>query len=108
MVIFASRYYEKSRNEKSRNMENHFKFGTIVEEDYFTDKSIIVERYRKTGMLRMKHPRFVIGGFYDLTRLWELPQRELRRREPQPQERSRQEPRPSWRGYDGSSWQPSW
>ena len=30
--------YEKSRNEKSRNMENPFKFGTIVEENYFTDR----------------------------------------------------------------------
>ena len=30
--------YEKSRNEKSRNMENPFKFGTIVEADYFTDR----------------------------------------------------------------------
>ena len=31
-------YYEKSRNEKIRNMENPFKFGTIVEEEYFTDR----------------------------------------------------------------------
>lgn len=38
MIIFASWYYEKSRNEKNRNMENPFKFGTIVEEDYFTDR----------------------------------------------------------------------
>ena len=30
--------YEKIRNEKKRNMENPFKFGTIVEEDYFTDR----------------------------------------------------------------------
>ena len=30
--------YEKSRNEKIRNMENPFKFGTIVEEEYFTDR----------------------------------------------------------------------
>ena len=30
--------YEKNRNEKMRNMENPFKFGTIVEEDYFTDR----------------------------------------------------------------------
>ena len=30
--------YEKSRNEKNRNMENPFKFGTIVEEEYFTDR----------------------------------------------------------------------
>ena len=30
--------YEKTRNEKSRNMENPFKFGTIVEEEYFTDR----------------------------------------------------------------------
>jgi hypothetical protein len=34
---FASDY-EKSRNEKSRNMENPFKFGTIVEAEYFTDR----------------------------------------------------------------------
>lgn len=32
------RDYEKSRNEKTRNMENPFKFGTIVEEEYFTDR----------------------------------------------------------------------
>ena len=31
-------HYEKSRNEKSRNMENPFKFGTIVESEYFTDR----------------------------------------------------------------------
>ena len=31
-------HYEKSRNEKMRNMENPFKFGTIVEEEYFTDR----------------------------------------------------------------------
>ena len=30
--------YEKSRNEKIRSMENPFKFGTIVEEEYFTDR----------------------------------------------------------------------
>ena len=30
--------YEKSRNEKNRNMENPFKFGTIVEAEYFTDR----------------------------------------------------------------------
>ena len=30
--------YEKFRNEKMRNMENPFKFGTIVEEEYFTDR----------------------------------------------------------------------
>ena len=30
--------YEKSRNEKKRNMENPFKFGTVVEEEYFTDR----------------------------------------------------------------------
>ena len=35
--IFADDY-EKSRNEKSRNMENPFKFGTIVEAEYFTDR----------------------------------------------------------------------
>ena len=29
---------EKNRNEKNRNMENPFKFGTIVEEEYFTDR----------------------------------------------------------------------
>ena len=37
MCIFAADY-EKSRNEKSRNMENPFKFGTIVEAEYFTDR----------------------------------------------------------------------
>ena len=31
-------YYEKMRNEKMRNMENPFKFGTIVEAEYFTDR----------------------------------------------------------------------
>ncbi|MBO4777528.1 MAG: ATP-binding protein, partial [Bacteroidales bacterium] len=30
--------YEKFRNEKSRSMENPFKFGTIVEGDFFTDR----------------------------------------------------------------------
>ena len=30
--------YEKIRNEKNRNMENPFKFGTIVEAEYFTDR----------------------------------------------------------------------
>ncbi len=30
--------YENSRNEKSRNMENPFKFGTIVEAEFFTDR----------------------------------------------------------------------
>ena len=30
--------YEKSRNEKNRNMETPFKFGTIVEAEYFTDR----------------------------------------------------------------------
>ena len=30
--------YEKSRNEKMRNMENPFKFGTVVEAEYFTDR----------------------------------------------------------------------
>ena len=37
ICIFANDY-EKSRNEKSRNMKNPFKFGTIVEEEYFTDR----------------------------------------------------------------------
>ena len=37
ICIFANNY-EKSRNEKSRNMNNPFKFGTIVEEEYFTDR----------------------------------------------------------------------
>ena len=31
-------HYEKSRNENMRSMENPFKFGTIVEEEYFTDR----------------------------------------------------------------------
>lgn len=31
-------HYEKIRNEKMRSMENPFKFGTIVEEEYFTDR----------------------------------------------------------------------
>ena len=30
-------HYEKSRNENNRNMENPFKFGTIVDAEYFTD-----------------------------------------------------------------------
>lgn len=30
--------YEKSRNEKMRNTENPFKFGTVVDEEYFTDR----------------------------------------------------------------------
>ena len=36
--VLLQRYYEKSRNEKMRNMENPFKFGTIVEAEYFTDR----------------------------------------------------------------------
>lgn len=31
-------HYGKSRNEKTRSMENPFKFGTIVEAGYFTDR----------------------------------------------------------------------
>ena len=31
-------HYENSRNENLRSMENPFKFGTIVEEEYFTDR----------------------------------------------------------------------
>ena len=31
-------YYEKNRNEKNRSMKNPFKFGTIVEGEYFTDR----------------------------------------------------------------------
>ena len=31
-------HYEKVRNEKVRNMNNPFKFGTIVEAEYFTDR----------------------------------------------------------------------
>lgn len=39
LFVFLHRhYYEKVRNEKMRSMENPFKFGTIVEEDYFTDR----------------------------------------------------------------------
>lgn len=39
LFVFLQRdYYEKVRNEKIRNMENPFKFGTIVEEEYFTDR----------------------------------------------------------------------
>ncbi len=37
ILIFATDY-EKSRNENFRNMENPFKYGTIVEADYFTDR----------------------------------------------------------------------
>ena len=37
-IIFVCLHYEKSRNEKSRNMDNPFKFGTIVEEEFFTDR----------------------------------------------------------------------
>ena len=37
--VFLQRvYYEKNRNEKIRNMVNPFKFGTIVEAEYFTDR----------------------------------------------------------------------
>lgn len=43
IVVCLQRDYEKnrnenSRNEKIRNMENPFRFGTIVEEEYFTDR----------------------------------------------------------------------
>ena len=31
-------HYENNRNENMRNRENPFKFGTIVEEEYFTDR----------------------------------------------------------------------
>ena len=31
-------HYENNRNEIMRNQENPFKFGTIVDEDYFTDR----------------------------------------------------------------------
>jgi hypothetical protein len=44
--------YEKIRNEKMRNMENPFKFGTIVEEDYFTDrveKVAYIEQFVKSA-----------------------------------------------------------
>jgi len=34
--------YEKSRNEKIRNMENPFKFGTIVEAEYNHEKIFTV------------------------------------------------------------------
>lgn len=37
-LYFCTANYEKIRNEKIRNMENPFKFGTIVEEEYFTDR----------------------------------------------------------------------
>ena len=37
-ICIIANDYEKSRNEKSRNMKNPFKFGTIVEEEYFTDR----------------------------------------------------------------------
>lgn len=39
-------HYEKSRNEKNRNMENPFKFGTIVDDEYFTDRVKEVEYIR--------------------------------------------------------------
>ncbi len=36
-AIFAFDY-ENNRNENNRNMENPFKFGTIVEDEFFTDR----------------------------------------------------------------------
>ena len=44
--VLGTEDYEKSRNEKSRNMENPFKFGTIVEEQYFTDRKEEVDYIR--------------------------------------------------------------
>ena len=38
LCIFAARNYEKVRYEKIRSMGNPFKFGTIVEEEFFTDR----------------------------------------------------------------------
>ena len=35
---YISYICEKSRIEKSRNMNNPFKFGTIVDGEYFTDR----------------------------------------------------------------------
>ena len=53
--------YEKSRNEKIRNMENPFKFGTIVEEDYFTDRveevAYIMQFVRSANHLVLISPR---------------------------------------------------
>ena len=46
LLTFASNY-EKNRNEKSRNMENPFKFGTIVEAEYFTDRTEEVAYIRR-------------------------------------------------------------
>ena len=43
IILYLCTDYEKSRNEKSRNMENPFKFGTIVDEEYFTDRVREVE-----------------------------------------------------------------
>ena len=39
--------YEKNRNEKNRNMENPFQYGTIVDGDFFTDRIKEVEYIRQ-------------------------------------------------------------
>lgn len=54
-------YYEKSRNEKKRSMENPFKFGTIVEAEYFTDRvdevAYIKEYVKSANHLVLISPR---------------------------------------------------
>ena len=44
LCILCTHYYEKSRNEKMRNTEKPFKFGTIVDEEYVTTHSLDYER----------------------------------------------------------------
>ena len=44
---YISYICEKSRIEKSRNMNNPFKFGTIVDGEYFTDRVAEQEKVRE-------------------------------------------------------------
>lgn len=50
IVVQGKKYYlcEKYRNEKYRNMENPFKFGTLVDNQYFTDRIEELEQINRT------------------------------------------------------------
>ena len=54
-------HYENSCNEIMRNIENPFKFGTIVEEEYFTDRiqevKYICQFLRSSNHLVLISPR---------------------------------------------------
>lgn len=50
IVVQGKKYYlcEKYRNEKYRNIENPFKFGTLVDNQYFTDRIEELEQINRT------------------------------------------------------------